>query len=98
LVTDSTPSSVAAGGGAFLAHVVVKIYSIVDFGFGLAAASTPRIESWRFWWGSPGNEEPCWLLRRAGFSKVNDLVQIVNYLLASLVRFSPAVLGRVGIG
>ena len=37
---------------------------------------------------SPGNEEPCWLLRRAGFSKIDDLCQIVNYLLASLVRSS----------
>ena len=38
--------------------------------------------------GSPENEEPCWLLRRAGFSKIDDLCQIVNYLLASLVRSS----------
>ena len=33
-MTDSTPSSVAAGGGVFLAHVVVKIYSIAGFAVG----------------------------------------------------------------
>ena len=34
------------------------------------------------------NEEPCWLFRRAGFSKIDDLCEIVNYLLASLVWVS----------
>jgi hypothetical protein len=36
LVTDSTPSPVAAGGGAFIAHVVVQIqcslYQVLVFG------------------------------------------------------------------
>lgn len=32
------------------------------------------------------NEEPCWLCGRAGFSKIDDLEKIVNYLPTSLVR------------
>ena len=52
---------------------------------------------WKFS-GSPGNEEPCWLLRRAGFSKIDDLCEIVNYLLASLVRSSrPTILVSRGL-
>ena len=47
-----------------------------------------------------GDEKPCWLLRRAGFSKIDDLCEIVNYLLASLVRssfaFSLAKIAKVG--
>ena len=44
---------------------------------------------------SSGNEEPCWLSGRQGSRKVDDLCQILNYLLASLVRSSFAELGRV---
>jgi hypothetical protein len=44
---------------------------------------------------SPGNEEPCWLSGRQGSRKIDDLDQILNYLLASLVRSSFAELGRV---
>ena len=40
---------------------------------------------------SPGNEEPCLLFRRAGFSKIDDLCSDLNYLPASLVRSSFAV-------
>jgi len=32
------------------------------------------------------NEEPCWLCGRAGFSKIDDLGKIVNYLPTSSVR------------
>ena len=44
---------------------------------------------------SPGNEEPCWLSGRQGSRNFDDLCQILNYLLASLVRSSFAELGRV---
>jgi len=36
------------------------------------AAIGPRLENG----ASPGKEEPCWLLRRAGFSKIGDLDEI----------------------
>jgi hypothetical protein len=44
----------------------------------------------------PGNEEPCLPLRRAGFSKIDDLCQILNYLLASLVKSPLAKLEKLG--
>jgi hypothetical protein len=36
------------------------------------------------------NEEPCLLCGRAGFSKIDDLCEILNYLPASLVLSSLA--------
>jgi hypothetical protein len=44
---------------------------------------------------SPGNEEPCWLSGRQGSRKIDDLCEILNYLLASLIMSSFAELGRV---
>jgi hypothetical protein len=38
-----------------------------------------------------GNEEPCWLCGRAGFSEIVD--RLMNYLLRGRVRLSNAQLG-----
>jgi hypothetical protein len=55
------------------------------------AASSRELETVE----SPENEEPCWLGGSAGFSKVDDLDEIVNYLPASLLRYSLSVWGRI---
>ena len=90
-MTDSTPSSVTAGGGVFIAHVVDQMCWSISIVALVGAALRPRLKSGE----SPGNEEPCWLSGRQGSRNFDDLCKILNYLLASLVRSSFAELGRV---
>jgi hypothetical protein len=41
-------------------------------------------------------EKPCWPFRRAGFSKIDDLCEILNYLPASFVLSSLAECAELG--
>ena len=57
LVADLTPSSVTAGGGVLIAHVVVQMCcSISMVALDFAAVGRGLKKSGE----SPGNEEPCW--------------------------------------
>ena len=92
-MTDSTPSSVAAGGGVFIAHVVVQMCCSISMVVFLdLAAVRPRFEKVV---NRPETKNPAGLSGEQGSRNFDDLCQILNYLLASLVRLSFALPGRV---
>ena len=82
-----TPSSVAAGGGVFIAHVVVWMWCSISvvFWFG---------RPWAAIWKSCGclkTKNPACFSGEQGSRKSMIYGKIVNYLPASLVRFRPLV-------
>ena len=88
-MTDSTPSSVAAGGGVFIAHVVVQMSWSISMVLSGALAAVENLVH------HPETKNPACFSGEQGSRKLDDLCQILNYLLASLVRSSFAELGRV---
>ncbi|MGB8165896.1 MAG: hypothetical protein WCF18_00195 [Chthoniobacteraceae bacterium] len=91
-MTDSAPSSVSADGGVFIAHVCGLNVLVDQYGcFGLSGhqAAIEKLVH------HPETKNPACFAGEQGSRKVDDLCEILNYLLASLVRSSFAELGRV---
>jgi len=75
LVTDSTPSSVCAGGGVFIAHVCGSNVLFDQFGcFGLSGR---RAAVWKLR-DRPETKNPAGFAGEQGSRKLDDLCGIVN--------------------
>jgi hypothetical protein len=89
LVTDSAPPPVTAGGGVFIAHVVVQMCILMSCSLYGWVARRPRLKRGNH----PEKKNPAGFSGEQG-SQIDDLRWIVSYLFASLARSSPPKLGR----